>query len=130
GGTGRRFGADLQLRRTHAGLFVLRRRGRLVWRSHGLYPNDGGGVAFGRGTFAFASYRRGVFVTDLAGPERRVARGTALFPIGFTRDGVLFVGRRGAVDVVAPDGRLVRRLRYRARNGLAFDEPADTLFLV
>ena len=130
GGTGRRFGADLQVRRTRPGRYLLLRDGRPVWRSHGRDPNDAGWVAFGRGVFAFASHRRGVFVTDLRGAERRVAGGTGLFPIGFTRDGFLFVARRSAVDVVTPDGRLARRLRYRTRNGFAYDERSDTLFLV
>src|SRR5436190_21952187 len=60
GGTGRRFGAKLNLRRDRAGRYFLLRDRRLVWRSHGLYPNDGGTVAFGPGLFAFDSSRRGV----------------------------------------------------------------------
>ena len=63
------------------------RDGRLVWRSQSLYPNDGGSVAFGPGEFAFASYRRGVFLTDLTSGERLVVRGRGLFPYEFTSGG-------------------------------------------
>src|SRR5207248_4193123 len=65
GGTGRRWEAKLDIRRNRPGRYVLVREGRVVWRSRGLYPNDGGSIAFGPGRFAFASYRRGVFMTDL-----------------------------------------------------------------
>ena len=61
-------------RRNSAGAYFLLRHGHLVWRSHDLYPNDGSSIAFGPHSFAFASYRRGVFLTNLDGPERLVLR--------------------------------------------------------
>lgn len=130
GGTGRRYGADLAIRRTRAGRVILFRRGRVVWRSHHLYPNDSASVAFGPQRFAFAAYRQGVFLTDLRGPERLVAAGRGLYPFDFTREGQLLVTGGGAVTVVAPDGGMVGRFRYRQRNGLAFDVRTDTLFFV
>jgi hypothetical protein len=130
GGTGRRFGATIQLRRTHAGLFVLLEHGRVLWRSSGAYPNDGGSVAFGPHSFAFGTYRRGVFLTDLRSPERRVLRGRGLYPVDFTGRGLLIVGGTRTIDVVSRDGVSVRRYAYRSRNAYAFDERTDTLFFV
>src|SRR6266700_5676928 len=37
-GTGRRYGAHLDIRRTRAGGFLLLFKGRVVWRSSSLYP--------------------------------------------------------------------------------------------
>jgi hypothetical protein len=130
GGTGRRYGADLNVRRTRAGRYLLLRRGRIVWRSAGLYPNDGGAVAFGPGSFAFATYRQGVFLTDLKGAERLVARGHGVFPLDFTRRGELLVAGRGSVRAVAGTGATLRRIRYRPRHGLAFDAATGELYLV
>jgi hypothetical protein len=132
-GTGRRYGADLRLRRTRPGAFILGRKGAVVWRSSSLYRNDGGDVAFGPGAFAFASYRRGIFVTDLRGPERLVVPGRGLHPIAFLHDGSLLVsepGRTPSILVVSPGGSLVARYRYRRMNGYAFDERMETLHLV
>jgi len=53
GGTGRRFGADLQIRRNRTGRITLLRHGRLAWRSRDLYPNTAADVAFGPHAFAF-----------------------------------------------------------------------------
>src|SRR4051812_47907952 len=53
GGTGRRWGAHLDLRRNRPGRVFLFERGRLVWRSHDRYPNDGSSIAFGPHRFAF-----------------------------------------------------------------------------
>lgn len=128
-GTGRRYGADLELRPTRAGRMVVRRRGALVWRSTGLHRSDGG-VAFGPHEFAYASYRDGIYLTDLAGPERLVVRGRAMYPIDFARNGELLVAERGAVAVVSREGRILRRYRFRPRNGYAFDASTDTLFFV
>jgi hypothetical protein len=130
GGTGRRWEAKLDIRRNRPGRYVLVRGGRVVWRSHGLYPNDGGSVAFGPGLFAFASYRRGVFLTDLRHGERLVARGRALYPLDFMDDGDLVVAAGHALGLVSPDGRTVRRFRFRHRNSFAFDERSGTLFFV
>src|SRR5438045_432732 len=58
-GTGRRYGAHLDIRRTRSGRFILQLDGRVVWRSASLYPRDGGNIAFGPHAFAFASYRQG-----------------------------------------------------------------------
>src|ERR687884_2252491 len=104
GGTGRRYGADLQLRPTRTGRIVVLRRGRLLWRSTGRYPRDGGDVAFGPHAFAFASYRRGVFLTDLGRPERLVVRGRGLYPFGFLRDGELLVTSSRSIAVVSRGG--------------------------
>src|SRR6266849_6155238 len=129
-GTGRRYGAHLDIRRTHPGGFLLLLRGRVVWRSSGLYPGDGGGVAFGPHSFAFASYRRGVFLTDLHGAERLVARGRGLYPYSFTSSGDLIVSGARSITLVSPTGTFLRRFRYRAHNGYGFDEQADTLYYV
>ena len=133
GGTGRRYGADLQVRRNPAGRITLLRRGRLVWRSRGVYPRDGGDVGFGPGTFAFASYHRGIFVTDLAGPERLVLRGRGLYPYDFFADGRLIVVGGPAISVLSPAGRVEGRYPYsrtRSASGLAFDGARDTLYFV
>jgi hypothetical protein len=120
-GTGRRYGADLALRRTRDGRILLLRHGRVVWRSHDVYPRDSGDVAFGPRVFAFASYRRGVFVTDLRGPERLVVSGRGLYPYAFTRSGRLFVTGGRAIALVPPGAGVIQRFPYRARNGLALD---------
>lgn len=131
GGTGRRYGDDLQIRRNRAGRIVLLRHGRLLWRSSGLYPNDGGGVAFGPNMFAFAIYRRGVFLTDLRGPERLVVPGRGRNPYDFMRSGRLIVtGARDVVTVLAPDGDVERRYRVRRWGGYSFDAATDTFFFV
>ena len=130
GGTGRRYGADLQIRHTRAGRIVLLRRGRLVWRSSGLYPNDGGNVAFGPGLFAFASYRRGVFLTDLKSPERLVMPGRGWYPHDFFRSGRLIVGGGRVITVVSPQGHVERSYAYSVRGSYAFDGDRNTLSLV
>ncbi len=130
GGTGRGYGAHLALRRTREGSFILRRGGRTLWRSSALYPNDGGSVAFGPGLFAFASYRRGVYMTDLKGPERLVLRGRGLYPIDFTDEGQLLVVKHGTIVVLSSRGEKLARYSYRPRRGHAFDEETDTLYFV
>jgi hypothetical protein len=130
-GAGRRFGADLQLRRTQAGAYLLRRHGRTIWRSSGLYPNDYTGVAFGRRLFAFGSYtQRGIFLSDLRGPERLVARGRDIYPLGFMSGGLLLVDARHAILVIGPNGRELRRYRYARRRGFSFDEGRGVLSFV
>jgi hypothetical protein len=130
GGTGRRYGADISVRRTHGGRFILLRHGQVVWRSRGLYRNDGADVVFGPHEFAFAAYRRGVFLTDLHGPERLVLRGRGLYPYDFTRSGQLLVVSTGRVDVVGREGRVLRGYRFRQANGLGFDPRREELFFV
>jgi hypothetical protein len=130
GGTGRRWGAQITLRRNRAGRFTLLERGQVLWRSDGLYRNDGGSVVFGPHAFAFASYRRGVFITDFTGRERLVARGRGLSPYTFTASGQLLVAGPRAVALIARDGTPLRRFRYRARNGFSFDEGTDTFYFV
>jgi hypothetical protein len=130
GGTGRRWGAHLNLRRNRAGAFFLLLRGRLVWRSHGLYPNDGGNVAFGPHRFAFATYRRGIFVTDLRGPERLVASGRGLAQYDFDDAGRLIVSGARSLAFLDVDGRTLSRFRIRPRNGFGFDAARDTLYFV
>jgi hypothetical protein len=126
----RHWGTPLTVRRNRAGrVFVLRHR-RLVWRSRDVYPNDGGDVAFGPHALAFASYRRGIFLTDLESPERLVVRGRGLYPAAFDKTGHLIVADGKRIDLISRSGRTLRRYRYRARNGFAFDERSDTLFFV
>ena len=130
GGTGRRFEATLNVHRNRAGRYFLLDHGRLLWRSHALYPNDGGSIGFGPGEFAFASYCRGVYLTDLRGAERLVVRGRGLYPYDFTDAGDLIVVASRTIVIVSRQGRTLRRFHFRARNGLAFDARSDTLFFV
>jgi hypothetical protein len=130
GGTGRRWGATLEIRRNRAGRYFVSEHGRLLWRSHHLYPNDGGSVAFGPNRFAFTSYRRGIFVTDLHGPERLVMRGTGLNAYDFTDTGTLLVNGPHTLNLIAATGKTLRRFHFRTRNGFAFDEDAQTLYFV
>jgi quercetin dioxygenase-like cupin family protein len=130
GGTGRRYGADVAVRRTRPGRFILLRHGHVVWRSSGLYRNDGGSVAFGPHLFAFATYRQGVFLTDLKSPERLVMRARGPFPYEFTRRGELLVIASRAVTVLSRPGAVLRRYRYRGHNGFTFDGKTETLYFV
>jgi hypothetical protein len=129
-GTGRRYEPDLDIRRTRAGAFLLLREGRVVWRSSGLYPRDGGGVAFGPDAFAFASYRHGIYLTDLHGPERLVLAGRGLYPYTFTGSSDLIVTGSRTITVLSPSGAVLRRFAYRPRNGFGFDEQTETLYYV
>jgi hypothetical protein len=130
GGTGRRWGADINVRRDRLGDFFLLRRGRLLWRSHARYPADGGSIAFGPGEFAFASYRRGIFITNLQGSEHLVLAGRGLYPYTFTANGDLIVTGGRTIRVLSRAGHVERRLTYRAWNGYAFDEQKEALYLV
>jgi hypothetical protein len=130
GGTGRRYGADLQLRRNRTGRVFLLRRGQLIWRSADLYPNTGGDVAFGPGRFAFASYQRGVFLTDLRGAERLVVAGRGRYPFGFFASGRLIATGADEITVVGPDGRVERRYRHRPGRGFSLDDKRNTLYFV
>ena len=129
-GIGRRYGAHLDIRRTRSGRFLLLRKSRLVWRSSGLYPGDGGAVAFGPHAFAFASYRHGVYLTDLHGAERLVARGRGLYPYSFTSSRDLIVTGAHTIALISPSGAILRRFHYRPRNGYGFDEQTNTLYYV
>jgi hypothetical protein len=112
----------LTVSRNRAGrCFVLRER-HVVWRSTRTYPNDGTQIAFGPHSFAFAAYRGGVYLTDLAGPEHVVVRGRSLFPLGISSAGDLLVAGRSRIRVLSPASALVRSYGYRTRNGYAFDE--------
>lgn len=136
----RHYGADLFIRRTHPGRFIVWRlhrtpAGRLtrtvIWRSSRDYYNTGGNNAFGPNLFAFDDYYRGLFLTDLRHPERMVMRGRGLSPIGFTRAGELLVAVPGySIAVVAPNGKLLRRFSYNGRNSFTWDEQTDTLYFV
>jgi hypothetical protein len=128
--TGRRFGDDLRLRNTKEGQIVILRKQRILWRSSGTYKNEGGSLAFGPGLFAFSSYRRGVFLTDLRHPERVVVPGGGLHPLDFTDDGKLIVVGRGLVWVVSPEGAMLHRYRYSRPFGLGFDANGDLLYFV
>jgi hypothetical protein len=133
-------GADLVIRRTHLGRFIVLRlrrtsAGRLtrtvIWRSSGDYYNTGGDNTFGHHLFAFADYYHGIYLTDLRHPERLVVHGRGLFPIGFTGGSELLVAGSGhPISVVTSDGRLLRRYAYRPRNGFAWDYQTDTLYFV
>jgi hypothetical protein len=136
----RDYGADLVIRRTHPGRFIVSRLGRTpagrltrtkVWRSSRSYFNTGDDVAFGPHLLAFNDYYHGLYLTDLRRPERLVVRGRGLYPIGFTGHGELMVAGSGhPISVVAPDGRLLRRYPYRPRGGFAWDYQTDTLYFV
>jgi hypothetical protein len=129
-GTGRRYGADLSVRRTRAGRFLVLHGGRVVWRSSAWYPNDGTQVAFGPHSFAFATFRGGVYLTDLGGPERVVLRGRSLAPLGISSAGDLIISGQSRIRVVSSTGTLVRSYGYRARNGVAFDDRTESLSFV
>lgn len=136
----RDYGADLVISRTHSGRFSVLRlhrtsTGRLtrtmVWRSSRDYYNTGDNAAFGPHLLAFNDYYHGIYLSDLRHPERLVARGRGLYPIGFTADGELMIAGSGhPISVVASDGRLLRRYPYRPRTGFAWDYHRDTLYLV
>jgi hypothetical protein len=129
-GTGRRYGANLDVRRTRLGRFLVLLHGRVVWRSARLYPRDGGSVAFGPHALAFASYRRGIFLTNLHGAERLVEPGRGLYPYSFTSNGDLIVTGSRTIRLISPDGATLRRFTYRPRNGYSFDEQTDNLYFV
>ena len=116
-GTGRRYGAHLDIRRTRPGRFLLLSQGRIVWRSANLYPRDGDGVAFGPHRFAFASYRHGIYLTDLQRAEQLVLPGRALYPYSFTSSGQLIVTGPHTITLLSPAGTALRRFPYRSRNG-------------
>lgn len=102
-----------------------------MWRSSGLYPNDYTGVAFGPGLFAFGSYtHRGIFLTNLRGPERLVARGRNGFTVGFTSQGRLLVDGRRAILVIGRSGRELHRYPYARRRGFGYDERRGLLYFV
>ena len=123
-----RYGRGLTVSRNRAGrIFVLRDK-KVIWQSSRLYPRDGGAVLFGQDKFVFASYRRGIFLTDLKGPEKLAARGRGLYPFNFTSTGELLVSGPRAITVVSSTGKALRRYRYRQITGYAFDETSDTLF--
>ena len=48
GGTGRRWGAQLNVRRNRAGAYFLLRHGHVVWRSHALYLTEAGRAMLAR----------------------------------------------------------------------------------
>jgi hypothetical protein len=129
-GTGRRYGAHLDIRRSRPGRFLLQLHGRVVWRSANLYSRDGGSVAFGPHAFAFASYRHGIYLTNLRGAERLVLPGRGLYPYTFTGSGDLIVTGPGTITLVSRAGTILRRFRYRSRNGYGFDEQNDILYYV
>jgi hypothetical protein len=129
-GTGRRYGAHLDLCCDRTRHISLRLHGRLVWRSRTVYPGYGGQIAFGPHEFAFADYYRGVFLTDLRGPERLVVRGRGLYPYDFTRRGDLIIDLGRRIETAARTGRLLARYRFSFRNGFTFDEQSDTLYFV
>jgi hypothetical protein len=117
--------------RTRPGRYRVLRDGKVVWRSHGLYPNEAGNWAFGDHLFAFDSWgRRALFVTDLRGPERLVVRGRNTFPIGFSRTGQLLVWGPRTITVLALDGTVLRTIRYRQSSSYTVDEATKTLYFV
>jgi hypothetical protein len=126
-----RHGGRLTVKRTGAGRYLVVRRGRVIWRSTGLYYNEAGSIAFGPHSFAFDSYgRRGVFLTDLRSPERLVLHGRGLYPIGFSNRGDLLVSGRRVITAVSHAGTVLRRYPFRRASSFAFDEQAKTLYFV
>ena len=79
---------------------------------------------------AFNSYHRGVFLTDLRGPERLVYAGRGRYPHAFFPSGRLLVTGGRALVVLAPDGWVERRYPYLRRRGYGFDARSETLFFV
>jgi hypothetical protein len=133
GETERTYGADLRLVRGRSGRIFVRRAGQLVWRSRELYLRDAGAVVFGPGSFAFGSWKHGIYLTDLHGPERLVVHGSGLAPIAFRHGGTLLVAGsslRPSILVLSPDGSLLQRYPYRAQNGYAYDARTESLFFV
>ena len=126
----RRFGAGFRVQRDRAGRIELLRADRLAWRSRDLYPNTAGDVAFGPNAFAFSSYNRGVFLTDLRSAERLVVPGRALYPHGFFDSGCLIVSGSGTISVLSPSGRVERRYDYDRRGGYTFDSRSNTMYFV
>jgi hypothetical protein len=126
-----RHGPRLTVRRSRDGRYFVVRSGRVIWRSAGRYVNEAGNFAFGSHAFAFDSYgRRGVFVTDLRGPERLVLHGRAVHPLHFTDQGELVATGPRMIIVVSPDGTVTRRYPYRRSTSYSFDEETETLFFV
>lgn len=129
-GTGRRFGARLQLRTSRTGRITLRLHGRVLWRSAHAHRNTVTSVAFGPGLFAFSVYRRGVYLTDLRSPERLVARGRDASPLDFTAAGSLVVVGRRTITLVSRSGGVLRRVPFVSARGVALDRRSDTLYFV
>lgn len=129
-GSGRRYGAQLDVCCDRTRHISLRLHGRLVWRSRRAYPGADGQVAFGPHEFAFADYNRGVYLTDLRRPERLVVRGRGLYPDDFTRNGDLIVVAGKTLVVVSRSGRIVGLHPFRRANGYAFDWRSDTYVFV
>lgn len=129
-GTGRRYGARLDVCFHHTGHIPLCVHGKLVWRSRGAYGGFSGDLAFGPREFAFADYYKGVYLTDLRRPERLVLRGRGLYPDDFTRNGDLIVVAHHALVVVSRAGKIVGRHPFRSSNGFAFDWRSDTYVFV
>jgi hypothetical protein len=130
GGTGRRYGAELKVRRNRAGRIWLVRHGRVIWRSSRVYPRTADTVAFGPHAFAFNDYYRGVFMTDLERSERLVVRGRGRFPHEFFDSGRLIVTGGRTITVLSPGGLPERRYPYERSGGYAFDGETNTLFFV
>jgi hypothetical protein len=126
--TGRVYGPKLQVRFVRRRL-ELRVDERAVWRAARVYPDYGGSLAFGpHDLFAFTTFKRGLFLASRPGRERLVVRGRGLYPIGFTpRGDVLVALPRSRIWLVDAGGHVLLRIRYRARNGFAFDERTGTL---
>jgi hypothetical protein len=125
-----RHSTGLTINRTRAGRYLVLRRGRVIWRSTGLYYNEAGSTVFGQHAFAFDSFgRRGVFLTDLRGPERLVLHGRGRYPIGFSRRELLVNGRR-TITVISQHGAVLRQYPYRRANSFVFDEQKKTLHFV
>jgi hypothetical protein len=121
----------LTYRRTRSGRYIVVRNRHGVWRSAGLYFSEDGSGTFGPHAFAFASWgQRGIFLTDLRGPERLVLRGRAFFPMGFTAQGELLVSGRRSIIVLSPAGTVVRWLRFRRSNSFSFDQQTGTVYFV
>jgi hypothetical protein len=128
GGTGRTYGARLQVRFEDRRI-LLEIGGRVVWRAARVYKDYGGQLAFGpRGRFAFTTYYHGLYLTRRPARERLVLRGKGLYPVGFTPRGDILVALPGTrLWLLDGSGRVVRRIRYHGRNGFAFDERSGTL---
>jgi hypothetical protein len=80
----RHWGHPLTVRRNRAGRLLVLRHGRLAWRSHDVYPNDGGNIAFGPHAFA-GPRRQSCGVNGICEPTSKRAPGPPFILLGHLR---------------------------------------------
>jgi hypothetical protein len=99
-----------------------------VWRSTGRYPRllDVQRAVFGANAVAFL-YRSRLFVAARGSAERLVARNE--WPLGWSREGLLYTRRGADVRLRAADGAL-RAVAQRKARAVSFDPATRTLLTV